>query len=62
MVRRPANNIYINDVCKTEFYNTDKERIKIVTEFERKNYRILEVVDERNMIIYSHRMEAGAFH
>lgn len=66
MLRRPVNDTIPNDVWNAIPYRNDKEKIRITKELERnrqrRGIRFIEIDDRNNNIIYSHRMEEGAFH
>jgi len=65
MIRRPVKEVYINDVWNAIPYKNNKDKIRITKELEasrhRRGIKFIED-DDRGNIIYSHRMEEGAFH
>jgi len=64
MLRRPVKEIYINDVWQSIPYKNQDDRIaktgELVANKKRMGIRNIED-DEKGNIIYSHRMEEGAF-
>jgi len=65
MIRRPAKETFINDIWCAIPYKNNKDKIRITKELEanrhRRGIKFIED-DERGNIIYSHKMEQGAFH